>query len=572
MNFLIEKLLARRGITPADWETLNNPEHAPLVHTDELAEKLRDIHDAGKKIVILPDFDMDGIMSGTVGYGALSALGFDVELFVPNPAEGYGFAEKQIDRLLNRFPHADAIITCDTGIGCLAGAKYAKERGLDVLITDHHIENPECSPRGVADIVVDPCGIDETYEHPAICGAYVFWQCLNRYAELYGNNIDRERMWFLRIFAGIGTVSDVMPVLYENRALLKDAIDIARQIWAPSPRFLAAIKDAPAEYTQVFRGVYAAMSMFAGAGKLKDPSDVDETFFGYYLAPAFNAVKRMDGDMPRAFDVFLGKSPSLSIEYLLDLNEQRKIVVEKALATIDSQENPYAPICYVTDAMPGILGLLAMRLSQRSSLPCVVVNKHGNGKFTGSGRSPEWYPAAKMSPQFSSCFAGHAGAFGCKFENESQLKRFFEFTCENSKKVYDELDAAGLLQETYDLVISNTSDESDAGYDCDLLLDFIRELEHYRPFGRGFEEPQILVEFNAADAKWTVIGKDKSHLKITVPAIRNGKDATFDILCWGQASIAENKLEGTVRALGSLSINDFRGNLSPQFTGDLLID
>lgn len=578
MNPLIEKLFASRGITPEAWKKYNDPSHDLLTNIDDMCEHLKGIRDRGEELVILPDFDMDGIMSGTVGYGGLSLLGFNVDLFVPDPKDGYGFGPDQIDRLVGEFPCADAIITCDTGIGCRAGAKHAKRLGLDVLITDHHQERvassgeSESSPRGIADVIVNPCAYDETYKHAAICGAHVFWQVLDRFAELYESPETRKQMHFLRVFAGIGTISDTMPVLWENRQLVKDSIEICKKIWGTSPDFLTAIKGAPKGYSDTFRGIYAAMNMFAGAGKLKDPSDVDETFFGYYLAPAFNAVKRMDGDMARAFDVFLGKSPSLSIEYLLDLNERRKTIVEEALAAIDSQENPYAPICYVTDAMPGILGLLAMRLSQRNGLPCIVVNKHGNGKLTGSGRSPEWYPAAEMSPQFSSCFAGHAGAFGCKFENESQFERFFEFTCENSKKVYDELDAAGLLQESYDIMISDTSDESDAGYDCDLLLDFVRELEHYRPFGRGFEEPQILVEFNAADAKWAVIGKDKSHLKITVPAMRNGKDATFDILCWGQASLIENKPEGIVRALGSLSINDFRGNLSPQFTGDLLID
>lgn len=572
MNFLVEKLLARRGITPADWEALNNPEHAPLAHIDELAEKLHGIHDAGEKIVILPDFDMDGIMSGTVGYGALSALGFDVELFVPNPAEGYGFAEKQIDRLLNRFLYADAIITCDTGIGCLAGVKYAKERGLDVLITDHHIENPECSPRGVADVVVDPCGTDETYEHPAICGAYVFWQCLNRYAELYGNDIDRERMWFLRIFAGIGTVSDVMPVLYENRALLKDAIDIARQIWTTSPRFLAAIKDAPAEYTQVFRGAYAAMNMFAGAGKLKDPADVDEEFFGFYLAPAFNAVKRMDGDMERAFDVFLGKRPSDSVNYLIDLNEQRKKCVNEAYEKLMAADNPLAPFCYVSDAIPGILGLLAMRISQSSGYPCIIVNQCRDGSLSGSGRSPSWYPFITATSHLGNHIAGHEGAFGCSFKNEEKLHEIADMLKEDIEKLIEEHpEKMGSLADTADFTISTLGD-GDISLAPATFVEFIDEMEMYRPFGRGFESPCALLTFNADDAVFTAIGADKTHLKIRLPLTNTAtKTEYFDVLCWGQASLIDTGApSGKMSVLGSLSINEFRGNRTAQFTGDVV--
>lgn len=575
MNPLVEKLLAKRGITSDIWEDYNNPEHSKLAHVEELAAQLKTLKDNGETITILPDFDMDGIMSGVVGYAGLSALGFDVELFVPNPADGYGFGERQLNRLLAEHPYTDAIITCDTGIGCVEGVKYAKSKNLKVFITDHHMENEESSPRAYADVCVDPCGVDDNYEHPTICGAFVFWQCLDEYARTYGTETDVNRLWYLRVFAGVGTISDVMPVLYENRQLVKDAVEICKQVWTVHPDFRAAIKNAPAGYTQAFRGIYATMNMFSGAGKLKDPTDVDEEFFGFYLAPTFNAVKRMDGTMKRAFDVFLGTVPSENVSYLLDLNEKRKQCVNEAMERISEQDNPLAPFCYISDAIPGIMGLLAMKLSQSSGMPCVVVRKNGNDSFSGSGRSPQWYPFISLTSHLGNHIAGHEGAFGCAFGDYDKLEELAELLRDDVSKVLEELgEDATSIENAVDFIIAGDSGQNgDTPLDPELFLDFIDEIEEYRPFGRGFETPQILLSFDTGDAVFSAIGADKTHLKIRLPLGKDkyGKTTYFDILCWGQSDyIAQGKPTGTMKVLGNLSVNEFRGSRTAQFSGDIL--
>lgn len=575
MHPIIEKVFERRGITPELWNQYNDPDHKQLKEIDELCTKLKEIRDREEKIVILPDFDMDGVMSATVGYSGLSLLGFDVELYVPNPANGYGFGPKEIDEIRDKFPLVDAIITCDTGIGCRTGIEHAKRCGIDVLVTDHHQEQisdvpgTQSSPRGIADAIVNPCAIGEDYDHPAICGAHVLWQVIDRFAELYESDHVREQVQFIRIFAGVGTMSDTMPVLWENRQLVKDSIEICRKIWTTSPDFLDAIKDAPDGYADAFRGVYALLNIFSGTGKLQDPADVDEMFYGYYLSPAFNAVKRMDGDMSRAYGVFLGQTPSDNVKYLLEMNELRKRTFEEELAKLDAQDNPFAPFCYVSDAMHGVLGLLAMKLAQRSGLPCVVVSEHPNGRLTGSGRSPEWYPVAEMSPDFAGCFAGHAGAFGCRFESMEHLEEFYDYTKKRSQEAYDELVREGKIDTPYDIVISDDG-SGDFSADLDDLLAFVKELDDYRPFGRGFEEPQVLLSFDADKAKWTPIGQEKNHLKVTV-VLEDGKK--LEVLCWNQASAIEDGVpSGRAYALGTFGINEFRGIVKPQMSAELMLD
>lgn len=567
MHPLMKKIFEARGITPELWENMNDATHKPLAHIDELCEKLKQVRDEGKSIVVLPDFDMDGIMSGTIGYAGLSALGFDVDLFIPNPKAGYGFGSAQIQDIIAKFPYADVIITCDTGIGCVEGVATAKQEGLDVFITDHHVEKKNtddkmCSPRGIADVIVNPCCIDETYEHPAICGAHVLWQVLDRFAHLYGDETDIERISFLRVFAGIGTISDTMPVLWENRALVCDSVEICKKIWLTHPDFLHAVKDAPDNYVNAFRGIYAVLNMFSGAGKLRDPKDINESFFGFYLAPAFNSVKRMDGEMLKAFNVFLGVTPSDNVNYLLDLNEKRKDTVDKSLKELMEQENELAPIMYVSDAIPGVLGLLATKLLQANNFPTLVVRENDNGSFKGSGRAPEWFSISELAPEFEHCLAGHQGAFGCRFADEEEMLAFVDVVGSAAKEKAKQIEEEQGAVKPFDIVVGDMCEDIDAELVHDDLLDFTQELESYRPFGRGFEEPIVLVSFRAGDARWVPIGSKDEHLKIRIPTV---DDKVFDVLCWGHADVIDNVSDDDiVHVMGTLSINEFRGECSVQ--------
>lgn len=571
MNLLIKKLLENRGLTKQYLEEINNPEYELLQNIDNLCAHLHNIHEKQIRIVVLPDYDMDGIMSGVVGKAGLAALGFKYELFIPNPKEGYGFGKKQVDRLVRSFPDVGAIITCDTGISCVEGVTYAHdEYDIEVLITDHHKESLETTPREIATAVVDPCGLDETYEHPAICGAFVLWQVLDRYAELYGSEIERERIKLLRAFAAVGTISDVMPVLYENRQLIRDGVEIWKGFWRCDKAYTSLLDDAPEDFANAFRGIFALCRDFGEAGKIKSVDALTEEFFGFYLAPTFNAIKRMDGELKTAFDVFMGGNQRASIAYLMELNEKRKEAVNEAFTKLMEQENPYAPYVYITDALPGLLGLLAMKCLGKTGMPCVVVGKIDRTDeeiiFSGSGRAPGWYPflSRREAGGISGHMAGHEGAFGCSF-TETELMRLYTYMKTDVKEIMDKvIEEMGELETVeYDIIISDDG-TGDAKPDQTLFLEFLEELESLRPFGVGFPAPSVLLEFDGVEATYNTIGSDKSHLKIT---LSDG----LNILCWSQASFIDNGLpEGRVKVVGMLSTNEFRGNVSAQFAGDIV--
>lgn len=554
MNFLIQKTLDNRGYTRDYILDVNNPNHDELMDIDKICVKLKRIHDEHKNIVVLPDFDTDGIMSGVIGFAGLAELGFSVSLFMPDTKAGYGFNSVSIDTLLASYPDTDAIITCDVGITCHDGIAYAKSKGIDVLVTDHHLQIDSDEN---ADVIVDPKRSDEKYSHPSICGAYVLYQILEHYASLYCDVLLREQIHRLCVFAGIGTVSDVMPLLYENRQLVRDSIAISKLIYADGDDVIVSYIYGNDIYRRAFYGLHTFFKVAADNGILRHESDINEEFYGFYLAPIFNSVKRMSMDISLAFGVFFGENPADDAEKLIAINNERKQLVSNYISNMKQMKQPYAPYAYLTDAPSGILGLIANKLLVEIGTPVMVLRKEGN-KFTGSGRSPDWYPCLSRLLEEKFYGAGHDSAFAVGFDSVRELKSAIAFLSDDVSKYKEEIPAEEL---NYDFVIADDS-TGDVDLDIDMFREYLSELEYYRPFGKGFPAPFIKLKFNADTAFCEVMGSEKQHLKIRLPY-------GFDVLCWNQASRADN-IDGIVCVEGHLEKNEFNNSVRVQFVGDLV--
>ena len=554
-------VLERRGINQEYLEQIEIDAHQKLAGIDFLCEKLHDIKESHQKIVVIPDFDMDGIMSGTVGYVGLTALGFSCDLYRPK-TDKYGIFPPDIDNILEQFPDTKAIITCDTGIGCLDASQYAKSLGLSVLITDHHKEE-EVSSRQVADAVVDPCGIGEAYEHPAICGAFVMWQVIDNYATMYENNETiKEAIRLLRVFAGIGTVSDVMPVLYENRKLIRDAIEISKECLLANETFKKKMTGMPNVVVNSMRGLYTVLSYLKTNNKIADIEKINEETFGFYIAPMFNSIKRMNSNTGIAFDIFTGGERTQNLLKLGDLNDQRKQEVKETFELLQSGKNELAPFIYICEARGGILGLLAMNCMSLSKMPTLVVSQGASGDYHGSGRAPDWFPFFTISQNIEGLTCkGHEGSFGCEISSDANL----ESICNAIAKKVEELKPDDELLEMSHVDVSlSTQDDLDFEINQDELLRFADDLESIRPFGRGFERPVVMLEFEGANSNARTIGSDASHLKMNVNNV--------DILCWGQGDKQEACLESdTVKVIGDVSVNEYRGMRKAQIVGELIL-
>lgn len=526
-NPMTARFLEVRGYTPEYLADIEDASHADLMDVDVLCERLVGFRSRGERVVILPDFDMDGIAAGTLGYAGLVELGFDAALFRPDPSEGYGFSAAAVDRLVAEFPDARCILTCDVGITCYEGVERARELGLSVLVTDHHTQ--EEGHALAADVVVDPCRVDETYSVRGICGAHVLWQVLDRLCARYFPQA-RENIDLLRVFAGIGTVSDMMPLVHENRPLVRDAVAICRLIWADgrSTAWLGSVAATPVLQSSLW-GVRAMLDCFASAGKIARSEDIDESFFGYYLAPAFNAAKRMGAAMDDVFGVFFSDERYELASSLYSLNEMRKKAVADAYDDMMSRTQPYAPHIYLSDAGAGLLGLLATRVVRDTAEPCLVLaQEKGKSSWHGSGRSPEWYPALDRIGGEGFFIAGHQGAFGVGVTDNRELKALSAFLSRDVAEQRPE----GLSPEVVPDLTIGLRTSCDFDVDCAMLSEFLDDMDRLRPFGRGFEAPVVECRFPAGAAAVRTMGSAKQHLKLSLLC-------GLDVLCWNQAGVAD---------------------------------
>jgi single-stranded-DNA-specific exonuclease len=571
---LFDLVMARRKITPEEYRAFDDGSHEPLAYVDEMCRILHDIHERNELIVVLPDFDCDGVMSGVIGYAGLSELGFNVGLFRPDPTKGYGFGKSEVDRLVSEFPGVEWVITCDTGIGEANGCKRLRELGVGVLVTDHHREMSNMPVRKYAACVVDPCSCDDDYELKTICGAHVLWQVLDTYARAYCSREAIDQIWRLRVFAGIGTVSDVMTLAHENRQLVRDAVSISRLTWSAGDDWFFADLPGCDEYRHAFYGLSSLFKAFAAVGNLSATSAIDEDFFGYYLAPAINSCKRLGHTTDLVFDIFFGSNQRACADKLVEYNLERKELTASILDDVINMNQPQAPYIYLcVTGNAGMLGLVAGKLCERSGMPTFLamldVDEYGRCTVHGSGRSPEWYPCLSRCTAEGFSVAGHEHAFGFSCSDISELNRLYEFLAADVPHVHADweakLAASGASCELPFDICVDSSGRGDVDLDPIALEDFIHTQDMYRPFGKGFEAPKFKVVFDWSEASLRFVGKHGEHVRIMLP---NG----IVVMCFSQAAQFPSHLSGRQEILGTVKLNEFRGETSVQFKGDCVFD
>lgn len=557
-NYLVQRTFENRGYDRAFLESFDDPRQGQLAHLDDMLEQLKEIHDLGETIVVTPDYDMDGIMAGTCAFAGLAEMGFHVCLYMLSPQKGYGLHRSDVKAIRAQYPRAKAILTCDTGVTCFEGVSAARALGFKVLITDHHNQTDKL-PK--ANCIVDPMLRDDNYPHPEICGAYVVYKVLQAYADRFCSRYTQSQIRRLRVFAGIGTVSDSMPMLYENRQLVRDAGMIARMLFGNGSEFIIKhIPGSPA-YRGAFRGLYEVCLCLRNMGRLK-PDAINEELFGFYMAPMFNSLKRMEDDMRHAFGVFFGADASGEVNYLYDLNDKRKQAVAEAMNELQLRPQPYAPYVWLSNAAGGILGLLAQRLMDKKGCPVCVVAQDNTGSYHGSGRSLNWYPFLTRTKGQDIFAAGHEAAFGVGFDDEASIQRFCDFMRADVEDVMRNMPSDAEVRPDF---IIDTNGTGDAVIDIMAFIEYMAEMERFKPFGPGFPEPNVMLRFRPEEAEWSVMGSVKQHLKLTL-------DKGFEVLLWNQAAkIRNQKRKGEdIIVMGKLGMSVFKDIETVIFTGDMV--
>lgn len=555
MNYYIEQTFKNRGYLDNDAEFIKKMDdysYDILKDMDVLTQFLYDIRERHERIVVLPDFDMDGIMSGVIGLAGLEELGFQVSLYMPHVSNGYGFGPEDIDEIMSLYPDCKAIITCDVGITCLEGIKRAKDLGLIVLVTDHHRQFAESE----ADCTIDAHRMDETYSHPDICGAYTLWKCLITFAERYEDGFMYSQINRLRMFAGMGTLSDSMPVLYENRKLIKDTLSIARTLCIDS----AVLNLTGKYYYKCALSCFATIladTLKSNGYEVDEANDViNETFMHFNIIPVFNAGKRMEGDMYKIFGILLdGVSCMENWQYAKELNEKRKKLQRKRCDELLSSEQPYAPYIYIGNVEGGLKGLVAQELMNANGVPTCVVSETEEGTYEGSGRSLGGFPMLSiLSGKYGIQCAGHEEAFGVVF-TEADLDVWYA-------AVQVELATAVTTTEpVYDFEIS--SDE----INVPVMFEYLQELEYWRPFGPGFPAPYIKLHIDGTGC----VSQKLPNKKGGIPHLKIRPSSNVSIICWNQGNM---KIESSksYSVVGAFEKNEYNGKITLQFIGNISED
>ncbi len=416
-----------------------------------------------EKILIYGDYDMDGTSGTALCLKALKQMGFEnLDYFQPDRfKDGYGLHASLMERFKEQ--SVDLILTVDLGITAVEACDRANELGMDVIITDHHLPQ-EVLPKALT--IVNPNQEECSSEMGHLCGAgVIFYVCLALKAEMQKQGLLTEKIntksW-LDCFV-IGTLTDMVPLLHENRILVKHGLLSLAQTESV--------------------GLQTLMKRL-GLWKTKlSGSDV-----AIRMAPKLNALSRMGSDI-RAIELFLCEKQSqadLLVDQVLEINEQRrrlqKAAENQALEQIDQYKDESFVLARGDDIHPGVLGLVATRLVQNTGKPSFVVSKN-EGALLGSGRAPEDW-GGNLVDVLNHCseslckFGGHAKAAGFELD-PSALNSF-----EESLRSYD------FSSDTEEQVICRY-------YDCEVELkelnqEFMAWLDSLRPFGQSFETPLFL--------------------------------------------------------------------------------
>ena len=454
---------------------LHNPVNMSFCNHLEKCRKTK------SKIVHLCDFDTDGIMSGVIGFSALSRLGFNVSLYPLQPRDGYGFTEKTIDDVLKKYPNTKYILTSDVGIGSIDAINYGKETGLIFLVTDHH--KPVAHDGNIilpqADVIINP--MLENLEFKGFCGAYVLWHALFYYVCSVDftdkQRDDIKKLWF---FSAIGTISDLMPLYFDNNFMVKNLLNYANSSHQLENNDY---------YDQAFIALDKLFNLFPSK---RVNGKITETYFAFYIIPMLNSVKRLEKDIIDVFSFFFVKSDATK---LLQYNDERKRMVDNYYRKILKQDNKFAPYLYQSDAPSGLLGLLAMKFMVKDNVPVVVVNDQNKG----SGRIPDFYqPFDETWQQIDGLtLMGHNHAFGAYLVDQEKWLDFVNYLDTSSDVIKN-------MDNFYDLELSLQEIEM-----VDVVT-YMDDKDIHSPFGSGFKSPKILLKLGN-NVEYSVI-KDKHIL------------------------------------------------------------
>lgn len=481
--------------------------HAPglLKDVEKAAQIIKEKVEKGKKIRIIGDYDVDGICSTYILYRGLRACGAEVDCVIPHRMkDGYGINESLVEQALEA--GVDTILTCDNGIAAKAALEFGKEKGMTCIVTDHHevpFEETEDGKHYIVpevDAVVDPKQEDCQYPFPNICGAVVAYKLIQVLLEVSGldktvsNTVLRE----LLEPAGIATVCDIMPLLDENRIIVKKAMEYLKDSKNPGLKALIKVNDL-------------------------DASNLTSFSIGYVIGPCLNATGRLD-TAQLSLELLMAESYAEAVplaEKLKEYNVSRKEMteegVERALELLDRGdfEQDTVLVLYLKEVHESLAGIIAGRVRERTGKPTFILTSGEDG-VKGSARSIEnyhIYEEMTRCKEYFTKYGGHKMAAGLSMKEED-IDSFRRKINENCNLTENDLEEKIVID--VPMPMSYVTQK------------FVKELSVLEPFGTANEKP-VFAQKNIRFLRGYKMGKKQNMARFDV---MDEKGKHFTMVCF----------------------------------------
>ena len=539
LSNIIASIVANRNIDDKNLDyflnpTLKNnlPDPSTLKNMDNSIKILLEKIFRNNTLGILGDYDVDGATSTAILFKYFEFIGVNAEIYIPDRIkDGYGISKNSIDHFFRK--KVNLLVSLDCGTNDAEFIAYAREKGIEIIVIDHHEVKSLGSPLSI----INPKLKGDTSNLNNLCTAglvFLFVIGLNR--ELRKKNFFKNKeeinLKELLDIVAVGTICDLVPLHNENRLLVKKGLE---KINLKPNIGLSVLKS-----------------------KLELENKIKSTDIAYYIGPCINAAGRI-GDPFLGFNLLVKnnkKDLEVIAEKLINSNNERKtlenISYNQAKMLLKNLTNMKFIFLYSKTWHPGIIGIIASRLVQEYKVPAFVMNIDEN-KVTGSVRSIKNIDISKILAKlvdegFLESGGGHAMAGGFKLKEE-KLSSLQNYLKENSYVFFKSENST--INIDLEAKIS------------DLNLEMINSMEQLEPFGMGYPEPKILIK-KVSSVYSKIIGKNKSHLSCTLEDIYGYRiNAMIFNFENSILRVIEEKREFDV--IGKVSLNVWENKKIPQF-------
>ena len=544
---LLAQVLASRGYDNAPAATeflsakmmdLHPPEELPGVN--EAAVRVLAAINDGRQITVYGDYDVDGVTATSLLYHCLSLSGAKVDYYIPHRLEeGYGLNEAALRQLHEEDPKR-LVITVDCGISSVAEAQLARELGLELIITDHHTIGTEV-PRAAA--VVHPRLPGGDYPFGDLCGAGVAFKLAWAVCQKLGDGKKasprmREYLKSAVGLAAIGTIADVVPLVGENRVLVKYGLVSLPELSSVGLRALMKIAN------------------------IGDQGILSSEDIGFSIAPRINAAGRL-GQARLAVELLVTESQDRAnalADYLDQLNKQRQTVERRILkqakekvAENEAWNDHRALVIADAEWHPGVIGIVANRVAEHFQKPTILISEDRQvGMGQGSGRS---YAGFNLYEGLAHCreklltFGGHAAAAGLRI-NLNQIDDFRELFC-------------SFVAENHEVHPQHEELTIDAEVTFqDLTKSAVNELDKLGPFGQQNRRPLFAATHVELAEPPRKMGGGERHLSLKLRQFGR----TIRAVAFGKGDWADeiSAVDGPLSIAFAPNINRYRGMESVQ--------